>query len=34
MVDPSRAEYVRILNYALPGLLPTTHEAGAVDQLW
>jgi rod shape-determining protein MreC len=34
MVDPSRVEYIRILNYALPGLLPTTHEAGAVDQLW
>jgi rod shape-determining protein MreC len=34
MVDPSRVEYVRILNYALPGLLPTTHEAGAIDQLW
>ncbi len=34
IVDSSRVEYVRILNYALPGLLPTTHEAGAVDQLW
>jgi len=34
LVDPSRVEYVRILDYALPGLLPTTHEAGAVDQLW
>ena len=33
-VDPSRVEYIRILNYALPGLLPTTYEAGAVDQLW
>jgi rod shape-determining protein MreC len=34
LVDPSRVEYVRILDYALPGLLPTTHEAGALDELW
>lgn len=33
-VDVGRAEYVRVLNYALPGLLPTTREAGAIDQLW
>jgi rod shape-determining protein MreC len=34
LVDPDRVEHVRILDYALPGLLPTTLEAGAIDQLW
>ena len=33
-VDVGRAGYVRVLDYALPGLLPTTREAGAIDQLW
>jgi rod shape-determining protein MreC len=33
-VDAARVEYVRVLDYALPGLLPTTREAGAAGQLW
>lgn len=33
-VDPARADFVRVLDYALPGLLPTTREAGAAGQLW
>jgi rod shape-determining protein MreC len=33
-VDPARAEYVRILDYALPGLLPAAREAGAAGELW
>ncbi len=33
-VDPARTDFVRVLDYALPGLLPTTREAGAVGQLW
>ncbi len=33
-VDPARVEYVRILDYALPGLLPAAREAGAADELW
>lgn len=33
-VDPARVEYVRILDYALPGLLPAAREAGAAGELW
>jgi len=33
-VDPAGVEHVRILDYALPGLLPTTREAGATGELW
>ena len=33
-VDPARVEHVRVLDYALPGLLPSTREAGATGQLW
>ncbi len=33
-VDPARVEHVRILDYALPGLLPSAREAGAASQLW
>ncbi|MBC6439199.1 MAG: rod shape-determining protein MreC [Rhodospirillales bacterium] len=33
-VDAARIEHVRVLDYALPGLLPSTREAGATGQLW
>ena len=33
-VDATRVEHVRVLDYALPGLLPATREAGAAGQLW
>ncbi len=33
-VDPTHADFVRVLDYALPGLLPTTREAGPAGQLW
>lgn len=34
LVDAARVEHVRVLDYALPGLLPATREAGATGQLW
>ena len=34
LVDAARVEHVRVLDYALPGLLPVTREAGATGQLW
>ena len=33
-VDPAVIEHVRVLDYALPGLLPSTREAGATGELW
>ena len=33
-VEPARTEFVRVLDYALPGLLPSTREAGAAGQVW
>lgn len=33
-VDAARVEYVRILDYALPGLLPAAREAGPAGELW
>ena len=33
-VDPARAGHVRVLDYALPGLLPSTRAAAATGQLW
>ena len=33
-VDPARIAHVRVVDYALPGLLPSTREAGAAGQLW
>ena len=32
--DIVHAEHVRVLDYALPGLLPATREAGATGPLW
>ena len=32
--DPARVEYARVLDYALPGLLPAAREAGAAGELW
>jgi len=34
MVDWYRLEYVRVLNYALPGVLPSTREAGLPGEGW
>ena len=33
-VDPARVEHVRIVDYALPGRLPSAREAGAIGELW
>lgn len=33
-VDAARIEHVRVLDYALPGLMPAAREAGAAGELW
>ena len=34
LVDPQRLEFVIVLDYAVPGVLPTTREAGALAPPW
>jgi rod shape-determining protein MreC len=34
LVDPQRLEFVTVLDYAVPGVLPTTREAGALAPPW